>query len=108
MSHDTTKLPTSTWPPTLPPNMLSPGHNNILSIIHEQAKSICIAGRDRNGHEERVAAMEQRLARIVAMCFASYDDEPSLMVDVCEHGCTITPDWGFVPECGCPIHDREP
>lgn len=101
----TIKLPTSNEPPSLPPTMRNPGRNNILNIIREQAESICIAGRDSDGHEERVAAMEKRLQRIVAQCFASYDNQPLLVVDVCEHGCVIDPGFGFVIDAGCPKHD---
>lgn len=79
----TIKLPTPDEPPTL----RNTGHNNILAIISEQAESICIASRGRDGHEVRVSAMEQRFQRIVAQCFASYDNQPLRVVDVCEHGC---------------------
>lgn len=101
----TIMLPTSNEPPTLPPN-LRPRGNNILAIIHRQAESICVAGSDRAGHQDRVHAMGIRLQRMVAQCFASYDNNPFLVVDVCEHGCIIDPGFGFVIDAGCPVHDE--
>lgn len=81
--------------------------NDILSLIDEQAQIICAAGKDSDGHEKRVKSMAIRLQGLVARCFAAYDNDPALVVDVCGHGCVIDPWFGLVIDGGCPVHDAD-
>jgi hypothetical protein len=95
----------------LPPNLMpqhgrrNVGPAQIVSIAKHHANEICAAGIENDGHEQRVARMQDRLLAMFAEAIEAYEDRTDLLIEVCEHGCSINPNYGFVTAAGCPDHD---
>lgn len=66
ISKETTELPTSNDPPSLPPNLT--GGSDVSGIIKRCAEDICVAGAGADGHDERVEKMTTRLYNLVTEC----------------------------------------